>query len=45
MPYGTAISHIADKYVTGDSIDRENVSIPYELRFRLPESKMDMFDF
>ncbi len=45
MPYGTAISHIADKYVNGDSIDRENVSIPYELRFRLPESEMDMFDF
>ncbi len=38
MPYGTAIGHIADKYVTGESIDRKNVSIPYELRFRLPAS-------
>ncbi len=45
MPYGTAISHIANKYVNGDSIERGDVSIPYELRFRLPASEMDMFDF
>jgi len=39
MPYGTAISHIADKHVNGDTIDRENVKIPYELRFRLPADR------
>ncbi len=45
MPYGTSIGHIADKYVTGEKIDRQDVKIPYELRFRLPESEMEDFDF
>ena len=45
MPYGTAIGHIADRYVNGDSIKKENVNIPYELRFRLPADRMGDFNF
>ncbi len=45
MPYGTAISHVADKYVNGDKIARDDVKIPFELRFRLPASRMEEFDF
>ncbi len=45
MPYGTAISQIADKYENGNKIARQDVSIPYELRFRLPASLEKDFDF
>lgn len=40
LPYGLAIGHIGDKYLNGDMIEnREDVKIPYELRFHSPNKE------
>ena len=45
MPYGTAISIIADKLEDGSEIPRKDVKIPYELRFKAPADRKVLFDF
>ena len=45
MHYGTAIGHVADRTLEGVAIDKENVKIPYELRFKLPEARKQDFAF
>ena len=45
MPYGTAIGHIADKMEDGTPVPKDQVKIPFELRFRLPAEDMERFEF
>ena len=49
VPYATQIGHISVLNVNGEPIegveDLENISFPYELRFQLPASEMEKFEF